>query len=145
MPEKIETISDFLLSIQKLLKIIERSSDILFRLEFRENYRKSLKEALPLLEEFTDNKYVIYPDEFEEMRASGLAGAQLVLKLESFENSYTEFQKEGGLENLELALDKGGTLLNSLAGAIPGFGSFAQELVAFIIKELKKRFKFWKK
>ena len=79
------------------------------------------------------------------MEASGLSGAQLVLKLESFENSFTEFQKEGGLENLELALDIGSTLLKSLAGAIPGFGSFAQELVAFIIKELKKRFKFWKK
>lgn len=145
MPEKIETISDFLLATTELLRIIERSSAILFRLEFRENYGKSLEEALPLLEEFTDHDYVRYPDEYDEMRASGLAGAQLVLKLESFENSFIEFQKEGGLENLELALDKGSTLLNSLAGAIPGFGSFAQELVAFIIKELKKRFKFWKK
>lgn len=96
MQEKIETLSDFLLSIQQLLQIIEQSSGILFRLEFRENYRKSLEEALPQLEAYTNHDYVLYPQEFEAMRAGGLTGAQLVLKLESFENSYLEFQKEGG-------------------------------------------------
>jgi hypothetical protein len=145
MQEKIETISDFLKAMMDLLRIIEQSSPILFRTGFRENYAKSLSDVLPRMEKLTDDS-VKYPDKYHErMEESGLLGAQQVLKLESFASSFAEFRKEGGLENLEDALGKGGTLLSSLAAAIPGFGSFAQELVDFIIKELKKRFKFWKK
>lgn len=73
------------------------------------------------------------------MAEAGLTGNQLDLTLESFEYSYIVFHEEGGLENLILVLDKGRMLLNSIAMAVPGFGTFAQELIEFIIKELKQR------
>ena len=76
---------------------------------------------------------------------AGLTGRQLILKLASFESSYAELEHSGGTGNLEQTLDKGGVILGSLAGAIPGFGSFAQELIDFILKEIKKRAKFWRK
>ncbi|TCV86663.1 hypothetical protein [Sulfurirhabdus autotrophica] len=143
--ETIETLSAFLASMIELLQVIEQSSPILFRSQFQINYRNSLEEALPMLESLIGETCIQYPDECPEMSQSGLNGNQLKLKLESFENSYLELKQGGGLDNLEQVLDKGSTILNSLAGAIPGFGSFAQELIDFIIKELKRRFKIWKR
>jgi len=61
------------------------------------------------------------------------------LKLESFSSSLLAFDKNGSKDDLADALGKCGSVLKSLAGAIPGFGSFAQELADFILKELKKR------
>ena len=142
---EINNLNHFIKAIMELLKIIDRASPALFRLEFRKNLHNSLDEVQSRLEELSGHKYVLYPDEVEEMQKAGLSGNQLKLKLESFESSLNEFVDEGGVDNLELTLDKGKVILSSLAGAIPWFGSFAQELVDFILKELKKRFKFRKK
>jgi len=79
------------------------------------------------------------------MRAAGLVGPQLALKLGSFESALVAFQQEAREDDLRDALDASATILGSLAGAIPGFGSFAQELVEFLLKELKKRLKFWRR
>ena len=139
MPEKIKNLGDFLMAIIGLLKLIEKSGLLLFRSNFRTNYSHSLEEVLPRLEKLKEHDHIQFPTDFEAMIESGLTGNQLDLKLESFEYSYIEFHEEGGLENLVLVLDKGRILLNSIAGAAPGFGSFAQELIEFIIKELKQR------
>lgn len=138
MPEKIENLEDFLTAIIGLLKIIEKSSPLLFRLNFRTNFSHSLEEALPRLNKLKEHDYIQFPTNYEAMIESGLTGTQLDLKLESFEHSYLEFHEKGGLENLMLVLDKGRILLASIADAAPGFGSFPQELIEFIIEELKR-------
>ncbi|WP_221208382.1 hypothetical protein, partial [Xanthomonas arboricola] len=53
-----------------------------------------------------------------------------------FRGSFRDTARE---DRLEETLEKSKTLLGSLAGAIPGFGSFAQELIEFLLKELKRR------
>ena len=80
-----------------------------------------------------------YPEDFPEMQKAGLSGQQRTLKLESFSSSLLAFDENGSKDDLADALGKSGSVLKSLAGAIPSFGSFAQELVDFILKELKKR------
>ena len=74
---------------------------------------------------------------------AGLAGAQLEMKLESFEDALKAFEEEGNIESLKETLDVGGIILKSISGAIPGFGSFAQELIDIVLKELKRR--FWRR
>lgn len=136
MHEKLENLEDFLLVITDLLKLIEKSAPVLFRSNFRTHYSHSLEEVLPALSRLKEHDYIQFPTDFAAMVEAGLTGDQLDLKLESFEYSCIKFHKEGGLENLVCVLDKGRILLNSIAGAVPGFGSFAQELIEFIIKEL---------
>jgi hypothetical protein len=81
---------------------------------------------------------------YEGMKAAGLVeGSQLRLKLESFQSVLVAFQAEGGEERLEEALDAGETILKGLAGAIPIFGSSAEELIEFILQELRKR--WWRR
>lgn len=140
MPEKIENLGDFLMAIMGLLRLIEKSGPILFRSNFRTHYSHSLEEVLPALNRLKEHDYIQFPTDFAAMTEAGLTGNQLDLKLESFEYSYIEFHEEGGLEKLVHVLDKGRILLNSIAGAVPGFGSFAQELIEFIIKELNPNF-----
>ncbi len=133
----------FIDQIIELLSEVERSGLILFGVDFRENYKRSIEEVFSLLNQNKKHEYLRYPEEFSEMRVAGLVGNQLILKLDSFESSLTELELHGGTENLEQSLEKGSVILGSLAGAIPGFGSFAQELIDFILKEIKKRAKFW--
>jgi hypothetical protein len=75
------------------------------------------------------------------MVAAGLAGRQLELKLESFEADVVAFEAEGGEDLLADALAKASTILRSIGGAIPGIGSFADELIDFILKELKRKWR----
>lgn len=135
----------FIDQIIELLMEVDRSGLILFAINFRKNYTDSLEEVVSHLKQNKEHEYLQFPQDFPEMKAAGLTNSQLVLKLESFESSLMELELSGGTENLEQALDKGGVILGSLAGAIPGFGSFAQELIDFILKEIKKRAKFWRK
>ena len=128
-----------------LLQTANRCGPVLFSLEFRENFNESIEEVMSNLNNLKEVKEIQYPSEFDSMKIAGLNGNQLNLKLNSFESSMVELEIHGGIDNLEQALDKGGVILGSLAGAIPGFGSFAQELIDFILKEIKKRAKFWKK
>lgn len=102
------------------------------------NLSSSTEEVVLRLTELIESNHINTPEEFEEMRLAGLTGPQLNLKLESFEHSLIEFENDGGIDNLELTLAKAEVLLKSLAGAVPGFGSFAQELLDYILKELKK-------
>ncbi|MEY3123462.1 MAG: hypothetical protein RI993_2287 [Pseudomonadota bacterium] len=134
----------FIDQIIELLTEVDRSGLILFGTRFRENYKRSMDEVFYLLNQNKELEHLRNPEEITEMKAAGLTGNQLVLKLDSFESSLMELELNGGTDNLEQSLDKGGVILGSLAGAIPGFGSFAQELIDFILKEIKKRAKFWR-
>ncbi len=143
MPERVYSLSLFLYEITRLLRLISRCSPVLFRREFRDALESPIEETIKRLEEFLDHEFVRNPDEFEDMRNAGLTGPQLDFKLDSFESALNAFDEEGGQDRLEETLDKGSTILRSVAGAIPGFGSFANELLDFLLIELKKRFRFW--
>ena|ERR1039457_1845547 len=143
VPEKVKDLQTFLLAIVYLLELVDRASPVLFRRQFRINLARGLEEVITRLKEFSVDEYILNPGGHEEMEQAGLSGNQLALKLESFANSLVRFQNSGGVDNLEPVLDKGAVILGSLVGAIPGFGSFAKELLEFILKEIKKRFKLW--
>lgn len=143
MPERVKDLSAFLREMTELLDLIAQCRPVLFRAGFREHLPNSVREVTVRLREFSKHPYVRNPEEYEEMRIAGLSGPQLNLKLESFETDLVVFEAEAGQDKLEGVLDKGSVLLGSLAGAIPGFGSFAQELVDFLLKELKRR--FWRR
>jgi hypothetical protein len=143
MPERVENLESFLREISRLLYMINQCREVLFRAGFREHLPESVEVAAKRLQEFVEDPFIQYPGQYEEMRVAGLQGAQLQLKLESFDSALSVFDLEGGQRNLEHALDTGATILSSLAGAIPGFGSFAQELVEFLLKELRRR--IWKR
>ncbi|CAE6483386.1 MAG TPA: hypothetical protein DEO56_10225 [Nitrosomonas nitrosa] len=136
MPEKIENLQDFLMAIIGLLKFIDKSSPILFRSNFRLNLSHSLEEAIPTLIRLKEHDYIQFPTDSPAMAEAGLTGSQLDLKLESFEHSYLSFHEEGGLNHLVRVLKKGQIILSSIGKVAPGFGSFAQELIMFIIEEL---------
>ena len=143
MPERVKDLSAFLEEMAQLLRLVAQCQQVLFRAGFRSNLPTSIDEAVGRLRSFADHSYISNPEGHEEMRNAGLYGAQLNMKLESFESSLVVFDSEAGQDKLEQALDKGGAILGSLAGAIPGFGSFAQELVDFLLKELRRR--FWRR
>ena len=141
---RIDTLPAFLTAMIELIKLTEASSSILFRSGFRENYRQAYREVVDALSGLRERSQISNPGEHRRMQLAGLSGAQLALKLESFERSYMTLKREGGIDNLEDVLEKGSTLLGSIAGAIPYVGSLAQELVDFILKELRRRLKFWR-
>lgn len=139
MPQRIRNLRDFFIETLHLLKLMDEASPVLFRKTFRENLHSSLEEALPRINELIASDYLENPEDHIDLWRAGLTGNQLELKLESIEHSLVQFEEEGGVENLDSTVEKIEALLNSIAGAIPGFGSFAQELMAYILKELKRR------
>ena len=144
MPERVENLNKFLIELARLLELISRSRDVLFRAPFRANLGEAIGGVIRRLEELAENDYVRNPGDHKEMLAAGLAGPQLELKLESFESALVAFEAEAGAVRLVEVLDPAETILKSLAGAIPGFGSFAEELIEFILKELRKRLRIWR-
>jgi hypothetical protein len=143
MADRVEDLVGFIHKMIALLQLVENCRDVLFRQGFRVNLPDAITEARKLLNQLLEDEHVLNPENHKLMRIAGLTGAQLQLKLESFESSLTVFESEAGLNNLAEVLGKGGTILSSLAGAIPGFGSFAQELIEFLLRELRNRMKFW--
>lgn len=139
MPTEIRTLPDFLREMADVLEMLDRCQEVLFRATFRRNLSPSLEDAANRLRQLSELREVRSPEEFESMYLAGLQGNHLTLKLSSFESSLHSFSDTAREDKLEDALDKGGTILGSLAGAIPGFGSFAQELIEFLLKELRKR------
>jgi hypothetical protein len=141
MTEKKENLIQFLMDFNELLKTIGDCSPVLFRREFRNNLKNVLNEVYSHLKSLT-GKYedeLTYPEKYENMELAGLSGLQLLLKLESYFWSKSGFDKSGSEAELVDSLEKGKDIIKSIAGAIPTFGSFAQELVDFILRELRKR------
>jgi hypothetical protein len=141
--ERVETLEAFMVEMASLLLLLSACREVLFREGFRKDLPAATEEAASRLREFSRHSSVREPESDSAMGAAGLTGAQLRLKLESFSETLTDFRTEAGQERLEKSLATGSILLSSLAGAIPGFGSFAQELVDFILKELRRR--FWRR
>ena len=143
MAKKITNTLEFLKELKKLLQVFINCSPVLFGKKFRKKIKLAWKEAQSLLEER------IFSEESKEnnirlldnskLEAAGLTGAQRELKFYSFSASIEAFEEEGFTEDLEAALEKGGIILKSISGVIPGFGTFAQELIDFILQERIKR------
>ena len=74
-----------------------------------------------------------------DLEKAGLVGAQRKFKLKSFEISFNSYRKDGKIKRLIEALKKAKTLISSIGGAIPAVGSFIQELIDFILRELEKK------
>jgi len=139
MPTEIRTLPDFLREMADILEMLDRCQDVLFRASFRRNLSPALEDAANRLRQLSELSEIRYPEESESMYLAGLRDNHLTLKLSSFESSLQSFRETAREDKLEDVLGKGGTILGSLAGAIPGFGSFAQELIDFLLKELRKR------
>lgn len=129
----------FLRAMADLLETIERGKEVLFRESFRNELSPVISDTNSRLRELASDENVINPSASNSMHAAGLSGSHLALKLKSFQSALQSFRDTAREDQLEEALGKGSTILGSLAGAIPGFGSFAQELVDFLLKELKRR------
>jgi len=144
MPAEITSLSDFLQEMAAILEMLDRCQDVLFRASFRSDLSEVLDDASGRLRSLAERREIRSPQDSEFMYAAGLTGNHLTIKLRSFESSLQSFRDTAREDRLEEVLDKGGTILGSLAGAIPGFGSFAQELVDFLLKELRRRV-FWRR
>lgn len=138
MPTEIRSLPDFLREMADILEMLDRCQEVLFRASFRRNLSPPLEDAANRLRQLSELPEIRFPEESESMYLAGLQGNHLSLKLSSFESSLHSFRDTARVDKLEDAMDKGGTILGSLAGAIPGFGSFAQELIEFLLKELRK-------
>ena len=148
MPREIITIIDLIEELEDLLRITQRCAPVLFEEHFRAVALPAIDEALEEFPRLRDADQLRNADEYGEMRNAGLTGRQLEMKLKSFEASARDFEVHGTKEHLEDVLDKGSVVLGSLAGAIPGIGSFAQELVDYLLKELRKKWRItwpWKR
>lgn len=139
MPQEIQDIPRFLDAVADLLMAMQESRRVLFRREMQDHLGKAFDEAFQQLRSLRE-RWVFVSEEYDAaLRGAGLRDAQLALKMEQFEQPYLAFRAEGGQENLEDSLDTAGTVLGSLAGAIPGIGSLLQELIDVLLKELKRR------
>lgn len=140
MPKRIETLIDLLHELERLLDIVRQCAPVLFDERFREVALPAIDDAI---ERFPGlrNQVGKHIDDTERMEPAGLRGRQLTMKLQAFEDCATDFEVHGTKEHLEEALSRGRAILGSIAGTIPGVGSFAQELLDFILDELRKNFK----
>jgi hypothetical protein len=121
----------------ELLEVVDRCRELLFEESVRELISRAIGEATTRLDDA--RRDLVGEVETEKLKAAGLTDAQLDFKLFSLKKSYEDFKKMGGLRRLVEALKKGGVLLGSILGAIPVGGSFAQELLDFILKEMVDR------
>ncbi|GLQ47834.1 hypothetical protein GCM10007862_28850 [Dyella lipolytica] len=139
MPNEVRSLRDFMLTMIELLDMLDRCQEVLFRASFRRHLASVLHDAMKRIEELSGREEIRSPEGFESMYLAGLTGDHLAIKLDSFESSLLSFRDTASDDRLEEVLSKGSTILGSLAGAIPGFGSFAQELIDFLLKELRRR------
>jgi hypothetical protein len=143
-PTRIVDIPTFLTELAALLALIDQCRAVLFRSAIREDVHNAIGNSLEAFPALRDLREIYYPAEFENMRSAGFTDAQLNFKLKSFEESLFTFEADGGDIALEDVLDRAEIILSSLAGAIPGFGSFLKEMVSFLSKELKRRMRWWR-
>jgi hypothetical protein len=143
MPERVNDLPKFLLEVANVLKTISQCRAVLFRSNFRKRVPAVVRPAVRELKEIASSLKRLEREAAirKNLHAAGLDGAQLQIKLESFEFSLFQFEADGGETNLQDVLDRSHIILNSLAGAIPVVGPLAKELVDFFNKELRRRFR----
>lgn len=115
MPTEIKSLPDFLREMANIFEMLDRCQAVLFRASFRKNLSPALEDAAHRLRQLSDLPEIRSPEENESMYAAGLNGIHLTIKLDSFESSLQSFRDTAREDKLEDALDKGGTILGSLA------------------------------
>jgi hypothetical protein len=145
LPEGSADLVELLRSLKRLLLLIDQSQEVLFHRRFRRNLSPAIADAVERLDERMRLPQLRSPNDFPEMVTAGLTGPQLRLKLAAYNAELEAFEETAHPSHLEGVLDAGATVSKSIADAIPGFGSFLSELLDFLFKELKKRWRFWRR
>ena len=109
----------FLNDMADLFDTLDQCKPVLFHETFRDNVSPALQDAAGRLRDFSESGFDRNFENNDAMSAAGLNGVHLILKLESFESSLAGFKRTAREDKLEEVLEKGGTILGSLAGAIP--------------------------
>jgi|SRR5665213_603580 len=143
MPERVLDLPSFLKEVAALLGTVAECRAVLFRKGFRELAARAIEPARGECERIA---LLIAREDLDQntrqrLHTYGLDGAQLEMKLDSFEYALSNFEVEGGETNLQDVLDRANIILGSLGGAIPIFGPLAKELIEFFNKELRRRFR----
>lgn len=119
-----------------LIDDVYQARNIFFEEELREQLEQAYEEFQKQFQEILGRIYNIEESNEFDLRAAGLVGAQRNLKLKSFEVSYNAYRSKGHIRRLIEALKKGKIIISSLGGAVPFVGSFIQELVDFLLRQL---------
>lgn len=142
----INNFSELFNQCHKALGVVGQSVDILFPIEFRELFTKSVAshienfrgepaEIIIEIDNFILNEY---PNKYaRDLNRAGLSGVQKAYKFKEFELAVNNFNTFGGINYLLGLFTKGVIIVKSLVGAIPGIGSSLQELIDFVIERLK--------
>lgn len=139
---QVTTLSEFTDATAQLLMWVADAAPLLFDARFRQNLRPAVAEVVAHLDGL--GQYQPWDElDDEQRRLAGLDEAQLTLKLQAFERRYLTVVEAGGLPETADALELSSILLKSLVGALPAVGSLAQELIDFIIDEMKRNWRHW--
>jgi hypothetical protein len=143
MPQRVKDLPSFFREVGGILQLITECRAVLFRRGFRELVPEAARPAQAECNVIASQIQDLEPNSpaARALHQHGLDGAQLDLKLESFEHALFQFEAEGGETNLHDVLDRAHIILGSFGGAIPVFGPFAKELIDFFNKELRRRFR----
>ena len=139
MANEIRNLQTFLNSTADLLQTVRECRAVLLPLSLRELASDAIEETRPRLADEAGRTESRQRDYSRELGDAGLTGANLDFKLRSFGIALEKFEVEGDDYNLSEVLDRATIILGSLAGAIPGFGSTAKELVDYLNKEIRRR------
>ncbi len=134
----IENFRDVLESTHSLITDCFYAINILLPLELRKEFADAYNEYSEQYESLLKEIDGIEDSGISHLRQAGLVGAQRTFKFKSFEVSYYAYKAKGTIKRLIKALKKGKTILSSLGGAVPMVGSFIQELIDFLLREMEK-------
>ena len=121
-----------------LIADVYQARNIFFEEELRGQLEKAYKEFEERFLEILER--IGSPEVLQEydLISAGLDGAQRDLKLKSFEVSYNAYRSNGSIRRLIEALKKGKIIISSLGGVVPFIGSFVQEFVEFLLRQLER-------
>lgn len=138
MSVTVESLHDVFAHTGSLIEDVCQARNIFFEEELRHQLDQAYKEFLDQFREILERIPSLETSEDPDLRDAGLVGAQRDLKLKSFEVSYNAYRSKGSIRRLIEALKKGKTIIGSLAGLVPFVGSFIQEFVDFLLRELER-------
>ena len=135
---KVENLQSAFEYTGNLIGDVYQARNIFFEEEIRDHLEKAYEEFLRQFREILGEIPRLEESRDFNLGAAGLVGAQRALKLKSFEVSYNSYRSRGSLRRLIEALKKGKIIISSLGGAVPVIGSFVQELVDFLLRQLEQ-------
>lgn len=105
---------------REALELMVGSRDLLFREESRERMAEAWEELIPQWEIIEDSLRDPSDEILERLKAAGLTGSQLEMKLHFVQGVFDKFRKYGSTFLLRRLLSALNKLLGSLLSAVPG-------------------------